>query len=141
MPFGSNAARLQALKGSFGTDATTIGAPATVYFALLREATNPDTVLGAEPDSTGNYARVAMANTDANWTFGTVSVDNTNEIRWPQATGVYSITAELNQWAIYDNSAGGTLIAFGELTTGITVTGSGDEPVLPVGNLDITMDV
>ena len=139
MPFGSNSARLQALKGLFATDATTIGAPATMYFALLREAVSPASVLGAEPDSSGSYARVAMANTNANWTFGTVTVENTNEIRWPMATAVYSITDPLNQLAIYDNSAGGVLLAFGEITTTMTVTGSGDQPVLPAGELTITM--
>ena len=138
MPFGSDDARLYALKGLFATERVA-AAPATVYFALLRHATVPETTLGTEPNSDGGYARVAMTNVDANWTFGTVTVENTNEIRWPTATAVYSELSALNQWAIYDNTSGGTCLAFGELTTTITVTGSGDEPVIDVGDLVITM--
>jgi hypothetical protein len=126
MPYGSDAARLKALKGLFGTDAP----DGTVYFALLRHASTPATVLGSEPSSTGDYARVAISNVDASWTYGTASVSNTNEIRWPSASGVYSITDPLNQWAIYDNSAGGDCLAFGALSAPITVTGAGDVPVI-----------
>ena len=139
MPFGSNAVRLQALKGVFGDGAVSIGAPATLYFALLR-STTPATVLGTEPDSTGNYARKAVANDDDQFTYSAPGLTNTNEIRWPQTTGLYSITDPLNQWAIYDNAAGGNVIAFGELSPTVTVTGAGDEPVIPAGDFDLSMD-
>ena len=139
MPFGSNAIRLQALKGVFGDGAVSIGAPATLYVALLRSAI-PATVLGTEPDSTGNYARVAVANDDDEFTFAAPALTNTNEIRWPQTTGLYSITDPLNQWAIYDNNSGGNLVAFGELSPTVTVTGAGDEPVIPAGDFDLSMD-
>lgn len=139
MPFGSNAVRLQALKGVFGDGAASIGAPGTLYFALLRHPTTPATVLGTEPDSTGNYARVAVANDDDSFTFAAPGLENTNEIRWPQTTGLYSITDALNQWAIYDNNSGGNLIAFGQLSPTVTVTGAGDEPVIPAGSFDLSM--
>lgn len=139
MPIGNTADRLRALKGIFGSVAVAnLGAAGTHYFALLRSAT-PATVLGTEPDSTGNYARVAVTNADASYTFVAPSLENTAEIRWPMASGLYSITLALNQWAIYDNTSGGTLIAFGELTTTITVTGAGDQPVIAAGALDLTM--
>lgn len=139
MPFGNTTDRLRAMKGVFGTLASVSnGAAGTHYFALLRSAT-PATVLGSEPDSTGNYARVAVANVDASYTYAAPSLENTAEIRWPMASGLYSITLALNQWAIYDNASGGTLIAFGELSTTITVTGAGDQPVIAAGALDLTM--
>lgn len=140
MPFGSNAERLRALKGVFGTIASVNnGAAGTHYFALLNSAT-PATVLGTEPTSTGNYARVALLNVDASYTFTAPALENTGEIRWPVATGLYSTGASpLNQWAIYDNSSGGNLIAFGQLSPTITVTGAGDTPVIAAGALDLTM--
>lgn len=139
MPFATNASRLQALKGVLGTGAVSIGASGTYYFALLRHPTDPATVLGTEPTSVGNYARVAVTNADSEWTFSAPSATNTDEIRWPQATDLYSITDPLNQWAIYDNTTGGNPIMFGELTPTITVTGAGDEPVIPAGALTLTM--
>lgn len=140
MPFGTNAIRLQALKGVFGTGAASIGAPGTFYFALLRHPTDPANVLGTEPSSAGNYARVAKSNVDATYTFVAPALENAAEIRWPQTTGLYSITDPLNQWAIYDNTAGGNVVAFGALSTPITVTGAGDEPVIAAGGLDLSMD-
>lgn len=140
MPFGSNAERLRALKGVFGSTAVSaLGAAGTHYFALLNSGT-PATVIGTEPTSAGNYARVAVTNADASYTFAAPQLENTAEIRWPMASGLYSTGASpLNQWAIYDNAAGGNLIAFGQLSPTITVTGSGDQPVIPAGSLDLTM--
>lgn len=137
MPYGSDAVRLRAFKANFGTSKLT-GAPATLYVALLRHASTPATTLGTEPDATGDYARVAVSNVDAQWTFSANGGANTNEIRWPAASGVYSITDPLNQWALYDNNSGGNLIAFGALSSTITVTGAGDRPVLPAGALVLT---
>lgn len=140
MPFGSDAVRLKALQGVFGDVAvSSLGAPATVYFALLYQPSNPATTLGTEPDSTGNYARVAVANADTEWTYSGAGLTNTNEVRWPQASGQYSITDPLNQWALYDNSVGGNLIAFGQISPTITVTALGDEPVFPAGDFSLTM--
>ena len=140
MPFGNTADRLRALKGVFGTLASTSnGAAGTHYYALLNSAT-PATVLGTEPTSTGNYARVAVSNVDASYTYAAPALENAAEIRWPVASGLYSTGGSpLNQWAIYDNAAGGTLIAFGQLSSTITVTGAGDTPVIAAGALDLTM--
>ncbi len=136
MPYGDDTARLRALKANLGSSRLT-GAPGTVYVALLR-STTPASVVGSEPDSTGNYARVAIANTDSEWTFGTSSARNTNEIRFPAATGLYSITDPLNQWALYDNNSGGGILIFGALNTGVNVTGAGDVPVISAEDLIIT---
>lgn len=138
MPYGSNAVRLRAFKGNFGSLKVT-GAPTTLYVALLRHATTPATVLGTEPDSTGAYARVAFTNDDSEWTYTADGGYNTNERRWPLTSGIYSITDPLNQWAFYDNSSGGNLIAFGALTTTITVTGANDQPLIPAVGLPLTI--
>ena len=134
MPYGSNTGRLLALKGLFGTAAP----GGTLHFALLRHASTPATTLGTEPSSVGDYARVALTNVDGSWTFGAASASNAIEIRWPAASGVYSITDPLNQWAIFDNSVGGDCLLFGALSTPITVTGAGDTPVIAIGDLTIT---
>lgn len=138
MPFGSTAPRLRAFKANFGSSRLT-GAPAILYVNLRRHATDPATVLGTEPDSTGGYARVAMNNNDADWTFTTTGGSNAAEIRWPAATAEYSITDPLNQWVLTDNSAigSGEIIAFGALSTPIDVTGAGDVPVIAAGDLDL----
>ena len=137
MPYGSDAVRLRAFRAKFGDQKLT-GAPATLYAALGRHATDPANTLGTEPTSTGGYARVAITNVDAWLTFVANGGSNAAEIRWPAATGLYSITDPLNQWMLYDNSSGGNLIAFGQLTTTITVTGVGDQPVIPAGSLVLT---
>ena len=137
MPYGSDAVRLRAFKGNFGSSKIA-GAPATLYVALLRHPTDPANVLGTEPDATGNYARVAVSNVDAELTYSANGGDNTHEVRYPAATGLYNITTALNQWALYDNNSGGNLIAFGQLTSTITVTGAGDQPVIPAHALVLT---
>lgn len=137
MPYGSNAVRLRAFKANFGTSRLS-GAPATLYVALLRHASDPANTLGTEPSATGGYARVAVTNDDAAWTFTTTGGNNAAEVRFPAASGVYSITDPLNQWALYDNNSGGNLIAFGQLTSTITVSGAGDQPVIPAGALVLT---
>ncbi len=47
----------------------------------------------------------------------------------------------MNQWAIYDLSTGGDLVAWGVMGTTITVTGSGDQPVIPEEALTISQEL
>lgn len=139
MPYGSVTAR-EFVLGSILGSARRSGAPATLYAALLRQATPGDvaTVLGTEPDSSGNYARVAIANEDAFWTITGADATNDVEIRWPAATGLWSITDPMNQLALYDNTSGGTCWLWVPMGTTVTVTGAGDQPVVPAGSLDLT---
>src|SRR5690242_3602524 len=130
MPQGT-AARTLSLKSHFGAskhaDALT-----TLYFALFRGDPSNS---GVEPTSTGNYARVAKTNDGTLWPAigaGATQVANNAEIQWPVATGVYSITLALTWWAIFDNSTGGNLWYWGQLSPTITVTGAGDQPRIPV---------
>lgn len=143
MPWGSaSSVREFILKSVFGSNKRT-GAPATLYFALYREATTPATVLGTEPTSTGNYARVGMTNDDALWTISGPDITLNADVEWPQATGLYSITSALNQVVLLDSATlgAGTVWAWAELTTTITVTGATDQPRILSGNLDWQMAV
>jgi hypothetical protein len=139
MPHGSGAvARNARLRSEFGADRHSTLSLGTLYFALLRG--NPN-IGGVEPDATGSYARVAATNNGTLWgtiTSGMLSVSNAVAIEWPTATALYSITAALDHWAIYDNNSGGVLWYWGPLSTLITVTGAGDVPRLPIGTLTVT---
>lgn len=125
------------LRSHFGADRhSTLSLP-ILYFALF--AGDPAGI-GVEPDSTGGYARVAKDNDATLWgTIGSSIVTITNSasgIVWPVATGAYSVgTDELTHWGIFDNSAGGNLRYFGELTDHILVSGAGDQPRIPVSTL------
>lgn len=126
-----------ALRARFGDDRHA-DALDTLYVALFRGAPN---LGGAEPDATGSYARKAMTNDNTLWgSIGTsaVSISNIIAVEFAVATGVYSITAALDHWGVFDLSSGGVLWYWGPLTTAITVTGAGDQPRLPIGQWTIT---
>ena len=136
----TTAARAIALASQFGDDASTV-APSTLYFALFDA--DPGGA-GVEPDSTGAYARVAMANDSTTW--GAIGSSDTQisnvggAIVWPTSSGVWSILTELTHWGIFDNSVGGNLLYSGELLTGITITGAGDTARIPAGALTIIQE-
>lgn len=138
MPHGP-LGRSLALRGTYGADKSSV-APATLYFALLD---GPADSGGTEPDSTGDYARVAKTNDATLW--GTISsaatsIATVGDITWPVSTGLWSITDELTHWACYDNSAGGNLISHGALTTTIQITGAGDTARIPAGALTLIQE-
>lgn len=132
---GSTAdSRLAVLKAQFGADRSVLF-PATFYFALLKD--------GVEPDSTGNYARVAKVNNGELWNVPAINngtqmleVSTKVAIEFPVATDPYQL-AGLNQWAIYDNNTGGVLWYTGTLTNAMTISGAGDQIRIPAGALTI----
>ena len=126
--------RTAALKAQFGADRSTLF-PATMYFALLKD--------GVEPNSTGNYARVAKLNDGDLWELpagdsgtGLLSVKTKVAILFPVATDPYELPG-LNQWAIYDNNTGGILWYTGTLENPMTISGAGDQIRIPAGALII----
>jgi hypothetical protein len=133
--------RNRTLRSHFGADRHSTLSAGTLYFALFR---GDPFGAGAEPTSTGGYARVAKTNDETLW--GTIGAGDTQvvnngasgTIAWPMATGLYSITLGLDYWAVFDNSSGGTLLYGGPLTTAITVTGAGDVPRIPAGALTVS---
>lgn len=126
------------LRSHFGADRHPSLSLQPMYFALMRG--NP-VAGGAEPDGTGAYTRVPRDNDALLWgTYGVGDTILTNKgtngsIVWPSTTGLYSITLDLNYWAIYDLSAGGVLWYYGELQTPIKVTGAGGVPRIPANSL------
>ena len=126
------------LRSHFGADRHPSLSLQPMYFALLRG--NP-VAGGAEPDGTGAYTRVPRDNDAALW--GTYSAGDTilvnkgsnGAIVWPSSSGAYSITDNLDYWAIYDLSAGGTLWYYGQLQTPIKVTVAGGVPRIPANSL------
>lgn len=133
--------RNRSLRSHFGADRHSTLSAGTLYFALFR---GDPFGAGAEPTSTGGYARVAKTNDATLWgTIGATDVTVGNggasgTIAWPVATGLYSITLGLDYWAVFDNSTGGDLLYGGPLTTPIIVTGAGDVPRIPAGALTIS---
>lgn len=138
MAWGSVVAQTFSLASVFGS-AKRSGAPITLYFALLYEASDPTSILGTEPTiGVGSYARVAITNNDALWTINTGDATMTNavEISWPLSTAAWDVP-NLNQWGVFDAATGGTCWAFDELTNGIAADAAGRRPVAPIGAFDI----
>lgn len=139
MPYGLRG-RANALRGQFGADRAAV-APAVLHFALLD---GDPTGGGVEPTAAGAYGRAAAANDATLWgtiAAGADSITNAGaEIVWPTSTGLWSVTGQLTWWAVYDNAAGGNLIAYGPLSTPITITGAGDTARIPVGALTLQQE-
>jgi hypothetical protein len=132
------AARRLSLRAHLGPDKHA-DALANLYFALF---TGDPFGAGAEPTSTGGYARVTKANDAALWgtiAAGQLTAPTLSAITWPIATGLYSTGATpLTHWAAFDNASGGVLWYGGPLTSSIVVSGANDQPRLPAGALTIS---
>lgn len=135
MPYGAIAVRSFLLASVFGSAKRT-GAPTTLYFALLRHATTPATVLGTEATG-GSYARVGITNNDSLWTITNETVTTDVAITWPVSTASWNASA-LNQWAAFDASTAGVCWAFGALTDTIDVSVANRLPVAAAGALVLT---
>jgi hypothetical protein len=117
-----------------------LGSAPTVYVGLSSTAPNEDGTNITEP-SGGSYARVSTASTD--WNSATLAdpsvLDNANDITFPQATADWLSGANLTHGVLFDASSGGNYLGSGALTTAKPVT-SGDQPVVPAGDLEVTLD-
>ena len=109
--------------------------PATVYVALYTAA--PSDAGGGTEVSGGDYARAAVTNNSANWPAASGgSKSNGADITFPQATAGWGTVVAAG---ILDNSTGGNLLYYGNLTASKTVN-AGDTLRFPAGNLAITED-
>jgi hypothetical protein len=133
-------ARNLALVAQFGASKHA-SAMTTLYFALHK---GDPSISVNEPTSAGAYARVAKTNDATLWgTIGATDVTIINNgtsgaIAWPTATGLWSITEQLDYWGIWDNTTGGNLRYWGPLSAKIAITGSGDQARLPAGTFTLT---
>lgn len=128
---GTNARRLS-LRAHLGADKHA-DALATMHVALFR---GDPLGSGTEPTSTGGYARKAITNDAAMWGTigaGQTSVSSLADVVFVASSGLWSITAALDYWAVFDNSSGGNLWYCGPLNPTITITGAGDQARIPMG--------
>ena len=115
--------------------------PSGTLYVAVGSGTAPidDGTLFFEYSGNG-YARVAVANTKAQWaTYGSPVASGTynlNSITFPQASADWGI---LRCFAIYDQSVGGNQYAWGMLTTAKTIS-NGDTAYFGSGNLNIVID-
>lgn len=136
MPYSGSSICGKILKGIFGSSKTA-EFPATWYIALFDG--DPEAG-GVEPNSTGNYARLAVANTDAEFTITGDQVVNDNNWVWPTSTAGYQTGHQtLTYWAAYDNSSGGTRFLSGRVRkagvpSSITVDGTNLIPQINAGS-------
>lgn len=136
MPYSSATVLSHILKAIFGT-AHTSDFPSTYYVALFDG--DPEAG-GVEPDSTGGYARLAVANTNSEFSISGDTVTNVNNWVWPTSTSGYQTGHQtLSHWAIYDNSSGGNRKLSGRIQIGgvaatIVVNGSGLVPKVLAGS-------
>jgi hypothetical protein len=113
--------------------------PATLYFGLSTTAPAKDSTGVTEPSANG-YARVAMTNNATNFPTATTSAGVTTKqngtvITFPQASGSWGTPG---YWVVYDAASGGTLVAYGNITTPKAV-GSGDTPSFSANGIQVTM--
>lgn len=86
--------------------------PDPVYIGLMTAAPNDDGSGVTEP-SGGSYARVSVANTDAQWPAASSGVkNNANTITFPTATAGWGL---ITHFGIFDAASAGNLLAFGAL--------------------------
>ena len=129
----------QHLLGGLVGDDRVAGAPATFYVAL--SSTMPTmtggVISGVTEPAAGGYARVAVANTSANWTATGRSVSNTADISFPEVTAAYA--ASPAYYVVYDAATAGTALFWGALTAPVSPT-TGDTPILVAGTVTLTVE-
>lgn len=109
-------------------------APATINAALYYSAA---TDAGGGTECTGAaYARVSIGTGAANWTVTTGTLDNDNNIDFPQATADYSVASGD---PVQVNVFGTTQLDWVSGTFAAVDINNGDTPRISAGNLDITL--
>ena len=106
----------------------------TIYVGLSTTDPLDDASGLAEPNGNG-YARVQTSASDWN-TASSGSLDNTNDITFPQATSSWGT---ITHFALFDAATGGNMLAHGSLSQSKTI----DSSVIArfeAGDLDINLD-
>lgn len=123
-------------------------APATLYVALYTSVpANPDDAEWVEVTG-GNYARVAISSSTANWsgtqgegttTASTGSGPSSNNIpiTFPAPTDVWGL---ITHWRLMDSATGGNPMIMGTLKNARTVLNGSPTPKFAAGDLLIRFD-
>ncbi len=134
----TNALELSLLDHVFGGSA--YSKPATLYVGLSTTTPADDGTNVTEPSGNG-YARVAVTNDSTSWD-GAVGVGglgtkkNKVAFEFPKATGSWGT---VTYFFISTASTGGTILAYGSLTTPQAVA-TDNILKFPIGDLTITLD-
>lgn len=108
--------------------------PATWYLGLCTSVAANGTITGEH--SGDSYARVEITNNTTNWnTSSGGATSNKVDFTFPEASG--SGWGALDTWFLSSSSSGGTALIWGTMTE--VTPASGQTPVFPAGDLDITM--
>ncbi len=132
----SDNARNSFLSGAFGDDNNSV---ATWYMGV--SSTEPTVSAGAltgvtEP-TTGGYARVAVANTDANWTISAGVVENAAAATFPEATADWD--EDVNYVVLFDAATSGNAWFATDAVSGAPVAVTTGETVgFAAGDLTFT---
>ena len=111
-------------------------APGTVYVGLSTTVPLDDGTNFTEPVG-GAYARVAVANTPANWPAASGGAkSNANNISFPEATLSWGSILYVG---IFDAISGGNLLMTGALSVPKTID-TGDVAQFNPGNVTVTLD-
>jgi hypothetical protein len=108
--------------------------PPTIYVALSTADPLDDASGLAEPGGNG-YARAQTSASDWNTASGG-SVDNANDITFPQANGSWGT---ITHFALFDAATGGNMLAHGALSQSKAID-SGDTARFEAGDLDVGLD-
>lgn len=121
------------LAAAFGTNKHA-GFPATYYVALFTAA--PTDAGGGTEVVGGAYARVGVANTDANWTVASGQAKNATAITFAEATAAWGT---ITHWALMSAATAGSVVHWNALGTSLAVT-AGMTPYFAINALVITAD-
>lgn len=123
------------LDAGFGDNRATALFPATWYVALFTAAPSD---AGGGTEVAGNaYARVAVANTSANWPDATGGQKkNANTIQFPTATGAWGL---VTHFAIMNAATAGAIAHWNALTSNLNVV-AGMTPLFTANQLVIGAD-
>lgn len=106
----------------------------TIYVGLSTSDPLDDATGLAEPNGNA-YARVQTSASDWNTASGG-SLDNVNDITFPQATGTWGT---ITHFVLFDAATSGNILAHGALSQSKTID-SGDTAKFETGDLDISLD-
>lgn len=112
--------------------------PAGIYVALMTAA--PTDAGGGTEVTGGDYARVAVAQLDANWNApaGTPrAITNVNAITFPAPTANWGVATH---FAIYDAATAGNLLYWAALSVAKTINNGDAAPSFAAGQLSVSED-